>query len=59
MEEKILFSISNAAGYDNKDKYMRLSKTNIDFLEWLAENEFLGGEVEYCRIDELPKIAEF
>lgn len=59
MEEKILFSISNAAGYDNRDMYMRLSKTNIDFLNWLNDNGFLGYNVEYNILEELPNVAEF
>lgn len=56
MEEKVLYRICDA--YD-RDKYMRLSKTNIDFLNWLNDNGFLGDNVEYEPIDTIPNVAEF
>jgi hypothetical protein len=59
MEEKILYRISNDSAYDTQDKFIRLSKTNIDFLNWLGENGFLDEDVSYNIVDELPKVIEF
>lgn len=38
---------------------MRLSKTNIDFLNWLDDNGFLCDDVEYDILEEIPNVAEF
>lgn len=60
MEEKILYRINDRSAYrDEKEKYVRLSETNIKFLEWLDNYGYLGEDIEFKSVNDLPKIAEF
>jgi hypothetical protein len=57
MEEKILYRFD--ASYNDSEEYVRLSKTNIKFLEWLDRNGYLSDDTVFNVIDDLPTIVEF
>jgi hypothetical protein len=57
-EEKILYYFINNA-YRDEGEYVRLSETNIKFLDWLYKHDYLSEDTVFSMGGDLPKVVEF